>query len=175
MTSMPVLFTETPGTAAGSLVITPMSGSRRVTATIGLSGVAASFALITSGVISGAIGASVRERARTDACRSLVLAGSRMISLTGANTMNGLPDTLLTVGAGRASVRISRRLPPTGNPWARRAGSHVIFQPELRCRAVPDVADSNERSLSHRQVVFRLNDAVPSLYSSGLSTSTSID
>ena len=79
------------------------------------------------------------------------------------------------IRAGVASVRISRRLPPTGSPWAMTVGSQVTFHPELRCRAVPDVADSNERSLSHRQVVFRLNDAVPSLYSSGLSTSTSID
>ena len=172
---MSVLLIETPGIAAGLLFITPMSESRSVTATIGLFGVAASLALITSGVISGAMGASVRDSARTEPATSRVFEGSRTISLTGWRIMNGLPDTLFTVGAGVASVRISRRLPPTGSPWAMTVGSQVTFHPELRCRAVPDVADSYERSLSHRQVVLRLNDAVPSLYSSGLSTLTSIE
>ncbi len=72
--------------------------------------------MITEVVINGAIGASALANAAAEALTLRVWVGSRTISLTGCRYMKVLPERLVTVGAGVASVRISRRLPPVGSP-----------------------------------------------------------
>ncbi len=88
--------------------------------------------------------------------------------------MKTLPELLRTDGAGVASVRISRRWPPAVRPGCRIAGSQVTFQPDDSLRAVPSLLASNSRSLPQVHLVVTSKVAVPSLYSTGLSTSTSI-